>query len=57
MADGMMIVLLIVLTVVVVVVVFVTPHIRYMLGTYDTAGQSRVLQSDNILYFFMDYII
>ncbi len=44
----MMIVLMIVLTVVVVVIVFVTPHTRYMLGTYDTVGQSRVPQSDTI---------
>lgn len=42
----MIIVLMIVLTVVVVVIVFVTPHTRYMLGTYDTVGQSRVPQSD-----------
>src|SRR6185312_12985596 len=29
-----------------VLVIFVTPHTRYVLGTYDSAGQSRVLQSN-----------
>src|SRR6185312_11285250 len=28
---------------------FVTPYTRYVLGTYDSAGQSRVLQSNSNL--------